>query len=205
MPGASSRAVVFIGDSITAAGRDAAGSTDLGRGFVSLIADERRVHAQTTRASVVNRGIGGDRAVDVEARWDADCLSLDPAVITLLVGVNDTWRRFDHGQDNPVSEYSASLHRMLDAARARSSAALVVMEPFILEVGFVTAEWREDLAARQRAAAEVARRVGASFVPTQRAFDEAAGARPAALLHDGVPPTPAGHRLLADRWIAHAL
>jgi lysophospholipase L1-like esterase len=44
---------------------------------------------------------------------------------------------------------------------------------------------------------------GATFVPLQRAFDDAsARGGPAHWLGDGVHPTPAGHALIAERWRA---
>ncbi|MET0297161.1 MAG: SGNH/GDSL hydrolase family protein [Microbacterium sp.] len=194
--------LVFIGDSITAADRDGADPNDLGRGFVAFIADDLRRRLPDSSFGVINRGVGGDRAADVEARWESDCLALAPDVITLLVGVNDTWRQFDRGQENPVAEYEKDLRRMVASARDRTTADLVLVEPFILEVGFVTDRWREDLAERREAVARVARDAGASLVSTQYAFDGAAGADPAALLYDGVHPTAAGHHLLAERWLA---
>jgi len=196
------RTLVFIGDSITAAGRVSSDPSDLGHGFVALIAQALDRRHPDSALVIRNSGVSGDRARDVEARWERDCLALEPDMITLLVGVNDTWRRFDSGEANPVEEYAASLHRMLISARERSSAAIVLVEPFILQVGFVTTAWEQDLAARRAVVAELALECGASFIRTQGPLDDAAAADPKALLDDGVHPTPAGHRLLAERWLA---
>lgn len=196
------RAVLFIGDSITAAGRVASDPSDLGDGYVALVTEELGRRHPASSVLVRNRGVSGDRACDVEARWRRDCLDLDPGVITLLVGVNDTWRRFDRGLESPPGEFAASLRRMVRDARERTSAAIVLVEPFILTVGFVTAAWEDDLAARRAVVEQVAYESDATFVATQSAFEDAAGADPASLLDDGVHPTPAGHRLLATRWLA---
>lgn len=194
--------LLFIGDSVTAAERSVSDASDLGRGFVTMIA--RALECRHPSVRVINKGVGGDRAADVEARWERDCLALDPDVITLLVGVNDTWRRFDRGQQHPLHEYAASLRRMLVAARARSTASIVLVEPFLLKVGFITEEWEEDLSSRREVVAQIAAETGCVFVPTQAAFDDEAGAAPATLLYDGVHPTSAGHRLLAQRWLTIA-
>jgi phospholipase/lecithinase/hemolysin len=50
---------------------------------------------------------------------------------------------------------------------------------------------------------ELAGRYGAAFVPLQSLVDELAAQRGATMVAaDGVHPTPLGHRLIADAWLA---
>lgn len=56
--------VVFIGDSITDAGRDRTDPDSFGDGYVSLLASELKAGG----AEVINLGIAGDRVVDLVAR-----------------------------------------------------------------------------------------------------------------------------------------
>jgi lysophospholipase L1-like esterase len=53
-------------------------------------------------------------------------------------------------------------------------------------------------------AARLAQRAGAVFVPFQSVFDRAvqAGSAPEDWAADGVHPTPQGHQLMADAWLA---
>ncbi|HZS59593.1 MAG TPA: hypothetical protein VFA43_10010, partial [Gemmatimonadaceae bacterium] len=78
---------------------------------------------------------------------------------------------------------------------------VVVLEPFVLKTGAVDASWWPEFDVRRAAAARVAQRAGATFVPLQQAFEQAAAkGGPAYWLSDGVHPTPSGHALIADRW-----
>ena len=63
---APASALVFVGDSITDAGRDRGDAGSLGDGFVSLVADELGRGEASVR--VVNVGIAGNRAVDLAGR-----------------------------------------------------------------------------------------------------------------------------------------
>jgi acyl-CoA thioesterase I len=193
--------LVFIGDSITDSGRDRSNPTDLGTGYVSLLASMLEEEHQHPRHMLINRGVSGDRAADVEARWAADCLDLSPDVITLLVGVNDTWRRFDSADPTSIEDYAASIDAVLASTRECSDARLMLMEPFVLHVAPVTSEWDEELSARQAVVADAAARFGATLVALQGAFHAAAReTEPAALLRDGVHPTGTGYAVIARAW-----
>src|SRR5579862_3807873 len=87
--------VLFQGDSITAAERDARKSDDLGQGFAGMIATQFAALRPTTRARFVNRAVSGDRVRDLLARWEADCIGLRPTLLSILIGINDVWRRYD--------------------------------------------------------------------------------------------------------------
>jgi lysophospholipase L1-like esterase len=190
--------VLFAGDSVTDCGRrtDPAG---LGDGYVGLLAAGPLVGARVT-----NRGVGGDRLADLAARWDADVLAERPEVLSVLVGINDTWRRYDSGTVTPVPEFEARYRELLEAARAAGVRHLVLVEPFVLPV---TAEqhrwWDEDLAERVAAVHRLADGFDATLVPAASHLTTLAEARgAAALAADGVHPTAEGHRALADLWWA---
>ena len=40
---------------------------------------------------IYNRGISGNRVVDLYARWKIDALNIRPDILSILIGVNDTW------------------------------------------------------------------------------------------------------------------
>ncbi|GAA1891796.1 GDSL-type esterase/lipase family protein [Lapillicoccus jejuensis] len=191
--------LVLVGDSVTDAGRDRTDPGGLGEGWVRDVA----AALATTHPglAVRNRGVAGDRAVDLERRWDDDVLAERPVVVSVLVGVNDTWRRFDAADPTSVEDYEATLRRLLERTRLAGVERLVLVEPFALHVPPVTSEWDDELAGRRAAVARVGASYGAVVVRAQAAFDAAAGDAPEALLHDGVHPTPAGHALLARSWL----
>jgi len=192
--------LLFIGDSITDAGRrdDPEG---LGHGYVRLIAEGLALRGD--HRTVLNRGIGGDRIGDLRARWQADAIELAPSVLTVYVGVNDTWRRFDAGLSTSASEFEGTYRGMLEEARAAGNPRLVLVEPFLVPVTDEQHGWLDDLAGKREGVASLATEFGAAFVPLHRILTVAAAHHgAAAIAADGVHPTTLGAELIAESWEA---
>lgn len=192
--------VLFIGDSITDAGRrdDPDG---LGFGYVRRIAEQSR--ARGDRRTILNRGIGGDRIGDLRARWSDDVIALAPATLTVYVGVNDTWRLFDRGLATSAEHFESVYRGLLGEARAASNPRLILVEPFVTPVRAEQQEWLDDLAGKRAAVASLATEFGAVFVPLHRILTIAAAHHgAAAIATDGVHPTELGTELIAEAWEA---
>jgi acyl-CoA thioesterase I len=196
----SSSHVLFIGDSITDCGRMSL-LRPLGDGYVSLIG--RRLKKTVPDCRITNRGVSGDRAVDLAARWKEDCLDIKPTVVSLLVGINDTWRRYDQGQETPIDEFEEHVRDLLNRVVTALGAELVIAEPFLLPMSEEQKLWSLDLNPKRRLLRGLADEYGATFVPLQEEFSKmAATVGAAALVSDGVHPTRKGHELIAGRWLA---
>lgn len=194
--------VLFQGDSITDAGRNYADGSDLGAGYAMLAAAWFSAAYPEKRVRFINRGIGGNRACDLRARWQHDCLGLRPAWVSILIGVNDTWRRYDSDDPTPVEAFERDYRAILTAVRDRLRARLIICEPFLLPVPDDRTTWREDLDPKIAAVRRLAREFEATYVPLDGLFAAAAARRePAFWLPDGVHPTPAGHALIAQAWL----
>jgi acyl-CoA thioesterase-1 len=184
--------IVFIGDSVTDCGRRDDEPDYLGDGYVRLIAErlpDRRV---------VNVGIGGNRVVDLRDRWQIDVLEQKPDILSVYVGVNDTWRRYDSNDPTSASAFEADYRVILEQTVALAP-RLVLVEPFVVPVTEEQEHWHEDLDEKRAAVARLATAFGAAFLPLQSLMSAAAeehGAR--AIAQDGVHPTELGHRLIAE-------
>lgn len=186
--------LVFVGDSITDSHRDRDDARSLGDGYVAQIA------AELPEAEVVNVGISGNRAVDLEARWATDVVPTSPDVLTIYIGINDTWRRFDRDDATSAEDFEASLRRLLDTEVVHG-ARVILVEPFLLPVTADQRGWFEDLDAKRAVVDGLASEIGAGFVPLHSLLTEAAGADPASIAPDGVHPSAQGARLIADAWL----
>ncbi|MFT3799397.1 SGNH/GDSL hydrolase family protein [Microbacterium sp.] len=190
--------IVFIGDSIT----DAERRTDpaaLGFGWVREVATALRAAGE--ERDIVNRGISGDRVVDLAARWADDVLALSPSLVTVYVGINDTWRRYDSDDATSTEDFENGYRALL--ATVADVPELVVVEPFLTPVTPEQETWYEDLDPKRAAVARLAEEFGAAFVPLHGILTEAAAAHgAAAIADDGVHPTALGVRLIADAWLA---
>lgn len=190
--------LVFAGDSITDSGRDRDDVASLGDGYVSLIARAVAEGGET----VVNKGISGNRAVDLEARWD-DILAAGPDVLTVYIGVNDMWRRFDSDDPTSAEDFEATVAGLLEASRAAGVERIYLIEPYFVPVRDDQVAWLDDLNPKRDAVRRLAERFDATLVELHDAVTAAAAEHgAAAIVPDGVHPTPRGSEIIADAWLA---
>lgn len=202
--------VLFQGDSITDAGRvredpQPNDRDALGHGYPRLAA--ARLLCDQPGVTVHNRGISGNLVTDLALRWDDDAFALQPTVISILIGVNDTWHgvaKHTPEQGTTLPEFDRVYRNLLQETRDRlPKAKLVIGEPFVLECGAVLEmNFHPDIEARIELVHAIAKDYADVFVPFQSVFNDAIQrAEPAYWAFDGVHPTLAGHQLMADAWL----
>ncbi len=202
MPLPNEALILFQGDSITDAGREREPGTHLGDGYVWIIASWLSAHFPHKRWRFLNRGISGDRAIDLRRRWPADCLGLQPDLVSIMIGINDTWRRFDQGLRTSASEFEDHYRHILQRTRVETEAQIILCEPFLRPYPADRKRWRADLEAKIEVVHRLADEFGTRLVPLDRAFARAATIREELFwTTDGVHPTPAGHALIAQEWV----
>jgi acyl-CoA thioesterase-1 len=190
--------VLFQGDSITDADRNYGDPLSMGYGYAQIAAS----HFAGRDVRFLNRGISGNRAVDLQARWDRDCLSLKPDWVSIMVGVNDAWRRYDSNDPTTCDDFAESYRDILTQTRDILAARLIILEPFVLPVSQEITNFREDLDPKIAAVKSLAAEFNAIYVPLDTLFAQAlADQPPHHWSQDGVHPTPAGHQLIATAWL----
>ena len=90
--------ILFFGDSITDMSRNRNENAEeiytYGSGYPMLVASAL-YRKNPLEYQVINRGIGGDRSVDLYARIKRDVWNLNPDVLSILVGINDIWHELN--------------------------------------------------------------------------------------------------------------
>src|SRR5690606_31168194 len=176
-----------------------------GTGYAFLTAANLLNTFASKQLTLHNRGISGNKVYQLAERWDADCLELKPNLLSILIGVNDFWNKFNGKYDGTVKVYSDDYRKLLDRTMtAIPGVKLVIGEPFAVNhVKAVTDEWYPEFDGYRAAAKEIATEYGAAFIPYQRVFDEASKvAAPSYWTGDGVHPSLAGAQLMAEAWLA---
>lgn len=193
--------VLFQGDSVTDCGRSRFDDTNLGYGYAMMAAATFAAQYPERQVEFFNRGVSGDRVRDLRARWEEDCLAQRPNWLSILIGINDTWRRYDHNDPTTVEAFAADYQAILEAAAAQGS-QIIMCEPFLLPVLPGQRAWREDLDEKIAAIRQLAQEYHAWFVPLDGLFAQAATRRPPDFwTPDGVHPSAAGHALIARAWL----
>lgn len=204
--------ILFQGDSITDCGRSREVLTDVGNGYPYLV----RAHyglEKPGQFEIVNRGISGNRSVDVYARIKADIINLKPDYMSILMGVNDVWHELgsQNGVATPKFEkiYTMLIEEVLEAL---PDIKLMILEPYALP-GAATegvledgrdkyTVFRKDTEDKAAACRRVAEKFSIPFVPLQAKLDEMQKAYGTeSVSGDGVHPNVTGHLLIARAWM----
>ena len=203
--------ILFQGDSITDAGRSYDNDQHTGRGYPTLVM-ARLGYDHPGDYTFVNRGVSGNRIVDLYARIKQDLINLQPDVLSILIGVNDVWHEISRQNGIPAGKFERLFDMLLAEAReALPQLRVMILEPFVLP-GTATANTPEhpqrwdcfarEVPLRAAAARRIAEKYGAVFVPLQQRFQQAQAQCAAAYwLADGVHPTAMGHELIARAWM----
>ncbi len=198
--------ILFQGDSITDCSRHreaVEANTGLGAGYAMLAAGRLLADHPDKNIRVYNRGISGNRVVDLYARWKIDALNMRPDILSILIGVNDTWHAFGSNNGVGVERYGRIYHEILTwTQQALPGVKIVLCEPFVLEFGAVAAEWLEEIDDRRAIVKKLCKEFALPLVPVQSVLNKALKqAPPEYWLKDGVHPSLAGHQLISDEWL----
>ena len=150
----------------------------------------------------LNRGVSGNRVVDLNRRWEEDCLQLNPTWVSIYIGINDVWRRYDDNDRTSIEQFYEGYRQLIERTNEHTDAKLILVEPFCLPVPEDRKAWREDLDPKIQAIRELAREFHTLYVPLDGLFASVSTQiDPAHWAEDGVHPTPAGHALIAKAWL----
>jgi len=199
------KTILFQGDSITDASRSREDDNKLGLGYPTLVKGILGFE-EPGAYTFYNRGISGNRIVDLYARIKMDLINLKPDVVSILIGVNDVWH--DISKENGVdAEKYYKIYSMLieEVKEALPDIKIMILEPFVLKGSATEEAWdcfEREVHKRAEKAKAIAEKYNLTYIPLQEHFDEALKFCPADYwLRDGVHPTTMGHELIKREWI----
>lgn len=194
---------IFIGDSITDSDRTQ-DPENMGSGYVRLVRDWMRARNPAGAPQVINHGTGGHKIGDLAERWQRDVLDERPALVSIMIGINDVWQKLmNWGPGTPLDAFLATYRDLLRRLRQSvPGCMLVVCEPTV--IGAPQPEDGNDrLQPYIQGIRALAKEFSAEFVvPLHAIFRDAVKARPdVAWTKDGVHPLSSGYMLIARTWL----
>lgn len=201
--------ILFLGDSITDMSRNR--DTEYfynSYGFAYPLFVEAELATKFPgQYHVLNKGISGNRVVDLYARVKIDCWNHTPDLISIFIGVNDVWHGLFEGIGNGVDiERYEKVYRMLidDTRKVLPNARFILVTPFFLE-GSATSERMDEFVNIYKYAG-VVRKIANDYdfpvVDLQEKFASLADKNGTShYLYDGVHPTIAASKIIADEWL----
>ncbi len=211
------KTILFQGDSITDCCRftapeeaDTQRSYAFGTGYPFQVASEL-AYRYPGEYRFVNRGISGNRVVDLYARIKKDILNHRPDYMSILLGINDVWHEIMFGNGVLPEKFERVYRMLLDEILLElPSIKILLFTPFFLPGSATVDEERPEVfqffstevPKYEAAVLRIAEDYHLPVVRTQPLLDEAAKSVPAdQLLHDGVHPGLAGNYILAQEFM----
>ncbi|MBQ8359187.1 MAG: SGNH/GDSL hydrolase family protein [Oscillospiraceae bacterium] len=203
--------ILFQGDSITDCGRPRNDFYGMGNGYANLVKASLGTDFPG-EYEFINRGVSGDRIVDLYARIKADFINLKPDYASIYIGVNDTWHEISDANGVDTAKFEKIYSMLIDEIRETCpDTKLMIIAPYVLE-GPRTCNiaekpqrldfFRKDVAEKAAAAKRIAEKYGLPLIELQSVFDEACKkAEPTYWAADGVHPTANGHELIKRLWL----
>ena len=204
--------ILFQGDSITDAGRSREEDSNLGLGYPGKVASKLGLE-YPGHYEFLNRGIGGNRIVDLYARIKSDIINLAPDYMSIMIGVNDVWHEFGRKNGVGAEKYECIYDMLLKEVKAAlPNIQIMLLEPYVLEGSATTGlvedgnemyeVFRREVEKRAAGTKRLAEKHGLLFVPLQDKLDALLKIQPSSYwVRDGVHPTNVGHEFIACEWI----
>lgn len=188
--------LLFQGDSITDWGRNNRDCHNLGNGYSKYAAENIMNFFPDIEFEFMNLGISGNQTKDLVARLQSDFIDVRPDIISILIGVNDTWHHADDKSWIPNDLFEERYRTVLKAIKEKTNAKIMIMEPFLIPVEDKLF-FREDLAPKIEIIRKLAREFADVYLPTDGLLASAyIGDDPISFADDGVHPTDKGAKFI---------
>lgn len=196
--------VLIQGDSITDCGRNYEDLSLLGQGYAGVIDKMYRLLFPETKVTFINKGISGNRVKDLLERYDADFKMIRPDFISILIGINDTWRRYDSNDPTSTESFEKTYRELLmKIKKDMPECKIMLIEPFVLNSLEDRSTWREDLDPKIKVVRTLAKEYADYYLPLDGIFakNEVEQYTCQQMAGDGVHPSALGHGIIAEEYL----
>ena len=193
--------IVFQGDSITDAGRDFRNYHDVSKGYPKYAAELITAGMPDAEVEFINQGIGGNRTSQLFDRFYKDAIEFQPDVISILIGINDVWHRYNQHIATTDEQIILNYREILKRIKRETNAKIVMLEPYILDTE-PFAEIREDLDRLLPKIKALADEYADAYIPLHELFGEAMKTQPEPKYYskDGVHPNDNGAEFIGKHY-----
>ncbi len=156
--------LLFQGDSITDADRDRNDPHELGNGYPKYAAKFLKEKFPEKDIEFIDLGISGNQTIDLVNRLQSDFVDIQPDVVSILIGVNDTWHRAEKREWLSDEKFEENYRTVLEAIKTKTNAKIVMLEQFLLPAEDKLF-FREDLDPKIQITRKLAREYADIFIP----------------------------------------
>jgi lysophospholipase L1-like esterase len=196
--------VLFQGDSVTDCGRDRTDLNSLSEGYPGIVAKIYGLLFPDTKVTFINKGISGNRVIDLLERYEEDFKKINPDFLSILIGINDTWRRFDSNEPTSAEAFESTYRELLTRVKKdMPNCKILLIEPFVLNAMPDRASWRVDLDPKIQVIRKLAKEFADYYIPMDGILAKAEVEQYTCqqIAADGVHPTALGHGIIAEEYM----
>ncbi len=208
------KTILFQGDSITDCGRNRENDFYLGNGYANFIKARLGLDFPN-QYRFLNRGVGGDRLINIYARQKNDIIKINPDYLSVLAGINDVWNGLDDRENVKYDRFAQIYAMFMEDMRLKlPNTKIFIMEPFFVKGGNAVKNsedypdrekyFEEQVLEKADIAKKTAEEYGAVFIPLRDKLKEAEMKMETnELSYDGIHLSPIGHEIIARRWLEY--
>ena len=193
--------ILFQGDSITDADRDRSDHHKMGLGYAALVVEMLTAKYPQIDFEFINLGLSGNRTEQLFDRLTPDCVEIDPDIVSILIGINDVWHRYEY-EFIPTTDEQIALNFkcILERIKRDTKAKLIVFQPFT--EGEDQARMQPDVDRLIDIVDSIAEKYADTYVRTNEIIhaDEHYG-EDHYFTRDGVHPNPNGAAYIAKLYV----
>ncbi len=195
--------ILFQGDSITDAGRDKRNYRDMGFGYPKYTAELLNEEFPELGIDFINFGISGNRSCQLSDRLYMDAIQFQPDIISILIGINDIWHRYDEYTKIATTDeqFATNYRAILERLKRETNAKIVMICPYVLDHEKVQ-HMRGDLERFLPIIHTLRDEFADAYIPLDELFAEAIKTQPQPHYYsgDGVHPNENGARFIAKHY-----
>lgn len=195
--------VLFQGDSVTDCDRNrdhkCMTMARYGSGYPRLFKEIYDTLFPDNTVNFINRGVSGDRVQNLLERYDEDFKAVKPDFVSIMIGINDTWRGYDSNDFCSPEKFEQEYEELLTKIKADfPDAKIMIIEQFAFTSHPDRIGWNDDLDPKRAVTRKLADKYADYFIPMYDIMTDTDknGFTMEELSADGVHPAPMGHSLV---------
>lgn len=197
--------ILFLGDSITDVKFNRRQNRNIGGKKIYALQVAKALGKKHKGLKFMYKGIASNRSYNVYDRLTADCISLKPDIIVMLIGVNDAWENYVPEQYppllRPLEPHMKEIYRRLKTELPDTK--VITLLPFLIDTVPEKAPFHKVLDEFCIKLREYAEGNADEIIDMQAVYNEAQKtASSFELARDGVHPTELGHSIMANAVLA---
>ena len=193
--------ILLQGDSITDADRDRSNYHNMGYGYAGLVVEKLTAKYPDVDFEFINLGLSGNRTDQLFDRLTPDCVELDPDIVSVLIGINDVWHRYEYEFIPTTDEQIALNYKcILERLKADTNAKILMLQPYT--EGEKQAHMRADIEKVKLIVNDLAEKYADAYVKIDDLMHADANyGKPDYFTPDGVHPNPNGAAFIAKHYL----